>query len=65
VKRAGRLYLGLLLGTSMGFFLWALAWQWARFAFLDYALVAYRVDGLSLLFGYLFSIAAFLSLLFS
>ncbi|MGH8611785.1 MAG: proton-conducting transporter membrane subunit [Gammaproteobacteria bacterium] len=28
-KRAGRLYLGLLLGTSIGLFLWALAWTWS------------------------------------
>ncbi|MGH8611783.1 MAG: Na(+)/H(+) antiporter subunit D [Gammaproteobacteria bacterium] len=38
---------------------------WVRFGLFDYDLVVYRVDALSLLFGYLFSIASFLSILFS
>ncbi|MGH8604764.1 MAG: proton-conducting transporter membrane subunit, partial [Gammaproteobacteria bacterium] len=48
---------------------WALFYAdpgaWVRFGLFDYDLVAYRLDALSLLFGYLFSIASFLSILFS
>ena len=37
-------------------------WQ---FAFLDYTLIPYRADRLSLMFGYLFHLAAFLGFLFA
>lgn len=36
-----------------------------RFTFLDYELVPYRVDKLSLIFGYVFHIAAFISLVYA
>lgn len=54
VPAAGGLHL---LGVESGVY-----WQ---LSFLDYTLTPYRVDRLSLLFGYLFHIAAFLGLLFA
>jgi multicomponent Na+:H+ antiporter subunit D len=36
-----------------------------QFAFLDYQLIPYRVDRLSLLFGYVFHIAAFIGIIYS
>jgi len=35
-KRAGRIYLGILLGTSIGFFLLALVWTWAIAGTVDF-----------------------------
>ena len=36
-----------------------------QFAFLDYQLSPYRVDKLSLMFGYVFHIAAFIAIIYS
>ena len=36
-----------------------------QFAFLDYQLIPYRVDKLSLMFGYVFHIAAFIAIIYS
>ena len=36
-----------------------------QFAFLDYQLIPYRVDKLSLMFGYVFHIAAFIAIVYS
>lgn len=36
-----------------------------QFAFLDYQLIPYRVDKLSLMFGYVFHIAAFIAIMYS
>jgi multicomponent Na+:H+ antiporter subunit D len=36
-----------------------------QFAFLDYQLTPYRVDKLSLMFGYVFHIAAFIAIIYS
>ena len=36
-----------------------------HYSFLDYELTPYRVDGLSIVFGYVFHIAAFISILFA
>jgi multicomponent Na+:H+ antiporter subunit D len=52
--------------TLSGLHLWFLEPDvLVRIAFLDYELTPYRVDDLSIVFGYVFHIAAFISILFS
>ena len=56
----------LLIVALSGLHLWFLEGDvLVRMAFLDYELMPYRVDGLSVVFGYVFHIAAFISILFS
>jgi multicomponent Na+:H+ antiporter subunit D len=47
-RRAGRVYLGILLGTSIGFLLLAIAWTWAVSGTLDFergGILSGKVDG--------------------
>jgi multicomponent Na+:H+ antiporter subunit D len=49
-KRAGRVYLGVLLGTSIGFLLFAIIWTWTITGTLDFndgGILAGKADGLS------------------
>ena len=66
LPRTARLGLFLLVPVISGIQLWGVSSGVSvSYPFLDYELEPYRTDKLSLLFGYLFHIAAFLAVLFS
>jgi multicomponent Na+:H+ antiporter subunit D len=61
-----RSFLMLAIVTLSGIHLWLLPGDvQVHYSFLDYELTPYRVDGLSIVFGYVFHIAAFISILFA
>ena len=61
-----RSFLMLAIITLSGIHLWLIPSDiQVQMSFLDYELTLYRVDGLSVVFGYVFHIAAFISVLFA
>jgi len=61
-----RSFLMLAIITLSGIHLWLIPSDiQVQMSFLDYELTVYRIDGLSVVFGYVFHIAAFISVLFA